>query len=112
LLVACVVGLVACAPGPVVERRVVTGGAGARFTVTLPDAQSVTVAGSFNRWSVTAHQMVRSGSDGTWTVAIPLPPGEYLFIYVVDGKRWVTPPNADDYVDDGFGQKNGVVVVR
>ena len=30
---------------------------------------------------------------------------------VVDGK-WVSPPFAEDYVDDGFGAKNGMVVVR
>ena len=34
-----------------------------------------------------------------------------LFMFVIDGSRWVTPPLADDFVDDGFGSKNGVVIV-
>jgi hypothetical protein len=32
-------------------------------------------------------------------------------MYVVDGK-WISPEMAEDFVDDGFGVKNGVVVVR
>ena len=43
---------------------------------------------------------------------MPLPPGEYLFMYIVDGTRWLSPPAAEDYVDDGFGAWNGVLVVR
>jgi hypothetical protein len=45
-----------------------------------------------------------------WTAVVPLPPGEHLFMYIVDGV-WVTPPQAADFVDDGFGARNGVVVV-
>jgi hypothetical protein len=33
-------------------------------------------------------------------------------MFVIDGERWITPPLADDFVDDGFGSRNGVVVVR
>jgi hypothetical protein len=33
-------------------------------------------------------------------------------MYIVDGDSWISPPYAEDYVDDGFGAKNGVVVVR
>jgi hypothetical protein len=56
--------------------------------------------------------MAREGTSRWWTRVVPLPPGEHLFMYVVDGVRWVTPPLADDFVDDGFGAKNGVIVVR
>ena len=41
-----------------------------------------------------------------------LPAGEHLFMFVADGNRWITPPLADDFVDDGFGSRNGVVIVR
>lgn len=85
---------------------------GIRFTVVMPIARSVAVSGSFNGWSAMAHPMKRAGSDGAWTVVIPLPVGEHLFMYVVDGERWVTPPAAEDFVSDGFGNTNGVVVVR
>jgi len=31
---------------------------------------------------------------------------------LIDGTRWITPPLAEDFVTDGFGQANGVVIVR
>lgn len=85
---------------------------GVRFVLTNPEARSVALAGSFNRWSASSHPLAREGSRGMWTVVVPLPPGEHLFMYVVDGTQWISPPLAEDYVDDGFGAKNGVVVVR
>jgi hypothetical protein len=32
-------------------------------------------------------------------------------MYVVDGETWVVPPMAADFVTDGFGNTNGVVIV-
>jgi 1,4-alpha-glucan branching enzyme len=85
---------------------------GVRFVFVHPDAQSVTLTGSFNQWSTSSHALTRSRSAAVWTVVVPLPPGEHLFMYVVDGIRWISPEVAEDFVDDGFGVKNGVVVVR
>lgn len=75
-------------------------------------AHSVSVAGDFNQWSATSSPLAREGSGGLWSVVVPLPPGEHHFMYVVDGAQWISPPLAEDYVDDGFGSRNGVVVVR
>ncbi len=47
-----------------------------------------------------------------WSVTVPLKAGEYPFMYVIDGMQWITPPQAEDFVTDGFGQINGVVIVR
>ena len=85
---------------------------GVRFSLVRPDATSVALAGPFNQWSASAHLLSRDGTKGVWTLVVPLPPGEHLFMYVVNGTQWVTPPLADDFVDDGFGAKNGVVIVR
>lgn len=85
--------------------------AGVRFALVLPGARSVALAGTFNQWSSSTHPLARERS-GIWQLMVSLPPGEHLFMYVVDGTRWVTPPLAEDFVDDGFGSKNGVVVVR
>jgi 1,4-alpha-glucan branching enzyme len=84
---------------------------GVRFTVSAPEAKHVSLVGSFNGWAknVTPMKFV----DGVlWSVVVPLKEGEYPFMYVIDGVRWLTPPHADDFVTDGFGQTNGVVVVR
>jgi 1,4-alpha-glucan branching enzyme len=86
--------------------------AGVRFLLVDRAARSVALSGTFNQWSISSHPLAREKSPDVWTVIVPLPPGEYLFMYVVDGVRWVTPPLAEEYVDDGFGAKNGVVVVR
>ncbi|MDH4086429.1 MAG: isoamylase early set domain-containing protein [Nitrospira sp.] len=84
---------------------------GVRFTVLAPGAKNVFLVGSFNGWAKRATPM--KIMDGTlWSVVVPLEEGEYPFMYVIDGVRWVTPPQADDFVTDGFGQTNGVVVVR
>ena len=85
--------------------------AGVRFVLAWPNAQSVALSGTFNEWSTSSHPMAREPSRGLWTIVVALPPGEHLFMYVVDG-TWISPPLAEDYVDDGFGAKNGIVVVR
>ena len=85
--------------------------AGVRFEIVRPEARSVAVAGSFNQWSAAANLLRRAGSHGLWSLVVPLPPGEHHFMYVVNGTEWISPV-AEDYVDDGFGSKNGVVVVR
>jgi 1,4-alpha-glucan branching enzyme len=85
---------------------------GVRFSFLQADAKSVAIAGTFNEWSVSSHQLLRTGKTDVWMLTVPLSPGEHLFMFVIDGTRWITPPLADDFVDDGFGSKNGVVIVR
>jgi 1,4-alpha-glucan branching enzyme len=85
---------------------------GVRFALARPEAASVAIAGNFNDWSTSSHPMSRSGSSGPWTAVVPLPPGEHTYMFVVNGTEWISPPLAEDYVDDGFGARNGVVVVR
>jgi 1,4-alpha-glucan branching enzyme len=85
---------------------------GVRFVLVNRDARSVALAGSFNQWSTSTIRLARDGSRGVWTAIVPLPPGEHLFMYVVDGTHWIRPPLAEYYVDDGFGSRNGVVVVH
>ena len=99
-----------CAPKAPLEMPVVTRG-GVRFLLAHADARSVALAGSFNGWSTTSHRMSRQAS-GMWTIVVTLPPGEHVFMFVVNDVEWITPPAADDYADDGFGKRNGIVVVR
>jgi anti-sigma factor RsiW len=84
-------------------------------TVTMnlyaPEARHVAVAGTFNKWKTDANILTK-GENGTWTISIPLNPGTYSYMFVVDGKAWVTDPNAESYRDDGFGYKNAVLRVK
>lgn len=111
LIALLLVGLSACTqPMKPDVPKPVSGGV--RFTLLVPDANEVFVMGSFNNWSKGATPMKAVNQSGLWSVEVPLKEGEYTFIYLVNGTRWVTPPMAEDFVTDGFGQTNGVVVVR
>jgi len=75
-----------------------------------PQARKVSVAGDFNKWS-TEKGLMKKESNGIWTLEVPLQPGTYHYMFVVDGEAWVTDPNAESYRDDGFGNKNSVLRV-
>lgn len=83
-----------------------------RFTVLVPGAKQVFLVGSFNGWVKESTPMNSMDGSSLWSVDVPLAEGEHTFMYVIDGVRWMTPPQAEDFVTDGFGQTNGVVVVR
>ncbi len=105
-------GCVACAKPPVMKPSVPTPLADAvRFTLLAPGATQVFLVGSFNGWAKDATPMTIV-EGALWSVTVPLNPGEYPFMYVIDGGQWITPPHAEDFVTDGFGQTNGVVIVR
>ncbi len=55
---------------------------GTRFRVWAPNAQSVSVIGSFNRWKPKADEMTVDKETGVWTVEIPRaePGDEYMFL--------------------------------
>jgi hypothetical protein len=81
-----------------------------RLVLLQPEAQSVAVAGDFNGWNPSRTPLQRSGT--IWTVTLPLKPGRYQYMFVVDGKQWVTDPLAADENFDGFGAKNAVLDVE
>lgn len=74
------------------------------------NALSVSVVGSFNGWSPTAHPMVKD-EQGNWVVEIPLRPGRFEYKLAVDGDRWVPDPDNPVQVADGFGGINSVLVL-
>jgi anti-sigma factor RsiW len=82
-----------------------------RLNLYAPQAGKVAVSGDFNKWQVDADVMSRQ-DGGVWTIDIKLKPGVYTYMFVVDGKAWVTDPDAETYQDDGFGNKNAVMRVR
>ena len=71
----------------------------------------VQVAGDFNGWNP-ARTPLEQVSSGAWTVTLPLEPGRYEYMFVVDGQQWIADPFAAEQSDDGFGSRNAVLEVR
>ncbi len=89
------------------------------YGLELGPSDRVSVAGSFNGWNpqhTESHWQLEHDEDrpGWWTTTLPLdqtapPAGEAdrLFKFVVNGSRWLSPPeNALNAVDDGQGNVN------
>ncbi|HEU5218969.1 MAG TPA: isoamylase early set domain-containing protein [Gemmatimonadales bacterium] len=84
------------------------GRAVTQFVLIAPGAQSVTVVGDFNDWSLSATPLERAGE--VWSVSVPLGPGRYRYAFVVNGDIWRPDPEAPR-TDDEFGRANSVVTV-
>lgn len=81
-----------------------------RLVLLQPGAQSVAVAGDFNGWNPGQTKLERS-EGGMWTATIPLKPGRYQYMFVIDGKQWIADPLAGEASGDGFGSENAVLDV-
>lgn len=82
-----------------------------QFAFADRSAKTVTVAGDFNDWNAETTQLRDTDGDGVWTGLIALRPGRHKYMFVVNGERWVTDPEAESYVDDGFGMRNAVIAI-
>ncbi len=78
----------------------------------VPRAQSVTIVGDFNNWSI-SDTPLRKLKNGTFAVTIDLERDrEYQFRYLIDFKKWENDWNADKYVPNPYGDcENSVVIV-
>ncbi len=79
--------------------------------VTYKDAgaSSVSIAGEFNNWDMAANPMTKDGD--TWSVALDLAPGDYMYKFVVNGSDWKVDPNNPNTADDGYGGQNSILTV-
>jgi hypothetical protein len=80
-----------------------------RFSMVAPAAHSVSVAGDFNGWAPAGIRLQDPLGDGRWQALVPMAPGVYQYMFVVDGKIWVADPQAAESMDDGFGQRNSLM---
>lgn len=81
------------------------------FELHAPGAEHVELLGTFNDWQ--PGDIVLSGPDasGHWTATVELPEGRHEYMFLVDGKRWITDPKAATLRPDGFGNVNAVIQV-
>jgi hypothetical protein len=81
-----------------------------QFNLQAPGARSVSVGGDFDAWKG-SFTLEDPDGDGVWTGRVPVRPGVHEYMFLVDGARWVTDPEAGRYSDDGFGNRNAVLAV-
>jgi hypothetical protein len=62
------------------------------FSFKGPPGETVTVAGSFNGWDPFMYEL-REGPPGLYTLALPLPPGTYQYVFFHRGERFLDPYN-------------------
>ena len=80
------------------------------FTLTVPDAQNVFLAGDFNSWDEKSHPWKRN-SNGTWKINIDLMLGRYEYRFLVDGE-WQNDPNCTNCVPNPYGNENCVLALE
>jgi hypothetical protein len=79
-----------------------------RLSVIGPSAAAAEVMGDFTDWRPRA---LAPDGPGRWTLPLALTPGVYHLNVRFDGGAW-TVPAGTVAVDDGFGGKVGLFVVR
>ena len=81
-----------------------------QFILDAPGASSVAVAGDFDSWEG-SHGLEDLDGDGIWTGRVPVQPGVHAYMFLVDGRTWMTDPRAERYAEDGFGNRNAILAV-
>lgn len=96
---------------------------GILFTYDAPAAGVVTVAGNWegNWWGGTASpasrydnsigRMQDKDGDGVWEIIVKLPPGRYMYKFVIDNNVWELDPNNPNTAEEG-GFTNSLLVVK
>jgi hypothetical protein len=82
--------------------------AGRRLTIRWASARRAEVLGDFTDWKPQPLIPLR---EGRWTLPIALSPGVHHLNVRFDGGAWLVPSGAVA-VDDGFGGRVGLVVLR
>lgn len=84
-------------------------GVAVAFEVHAPGALAVELVGTFNGWR--AGEILLQGPDATghWAATVRLPEGRHEYLFLVDGKTWVTDPRATAHRPDGFGHRNALI---
>jgi Glycogen recognition site of AMP-activated protein kinase len=80
------------------------------FELDAPSARSVQVLGDFNQWSRSVTSMQR-GADGRWRMTTLLPPGRYVYAFLVDGHTFRRDLLRDAVEDRDFGVTGSELVV-
>lgn len=79
------------------------------FRLYASEAQRVSVAGDFNGWDVSVHELSRQ-EKGLWLITVEVAPGRHEYKFFVDGE-WRVDPAAPSYIAKADGAVNCVIEV-
>ncbi len=79
------------------------------FDLHAPGAERVELVGDFTAWQPGRILLEGPDESGHWTGRVVLPAGRYEYLFLVDGRQWVTDPLAHAHRPDGFGNLNSVI---
>jgi 1,4-alpha-glucan branching enzyme len=104
-----IVSLWSCAGGQIIPNVVIYNNT-CTFTYESASAKSVNLTGDFNSWDTSSLPMKKVDSK-TWVLRMHLNKGIYHYQFIINKDKRVVPPYADAYSSDGFGGKNGVLII-
>jgi len=78
------------------------------FSIKAPNAGKVNLAGSFNGWDQKTIKL-KKGSDGVFSITIPLKAGTYHYKFIVDG-NWKADPEAKKNTGPPYG--NSIIIIE
>ncbi len=80
------------------------------FRIQAATDVPVFLAGTFNDWNQESIRL--EGRDGLYSVTLDLCPGSYEYKFIVNGFWTMDPDPAREWVPNGMGTLNSVIVVR
>lgn len=82
------------------------------FTFNMPQVSKVDVIGSFNGWSPVDSHMRWDPNMRLWVLTIHLRAGTHEYAFLVNDKTILPDPSALAYREDGFGNRNSVLIIN
>lgn len=79
------------------------------FMLNAPKAEKVDLVGDFTAWQPGQVHFDGPDENGNWHASIALPEGRYEYLFLVDGRNWVTDFSAPAHRPDGFGNMNAII---
>lgn len=83
---------------------------GVAFVLHDHDARSVEVLGSWDGWQAPGLS-AEAVELGVWRAMAVLPPGQHVYKFLLDGRRWLDDPANVRKAPDGLGGLNSVLMV-
>ncbi len=82
-----------------------------RFIYIDDTAEEMAVAGDFSDWEPIPLDRQTVDGQKVWSGLIEITRGEHKYMFLKNGETWLTDPLADITRDDGFGNKNAVLIL-